>query len=113
VNDLLLLALKGLAGGTLVVMFALLSEMLQPKRFAGLFGAAPAVAIAGLALTLASKGAHDARENAIGMLAGASGMLCYALVLVALMRRVRPLVASALGLAAWVLPAGAVAALLL
>jgi uncharacterized membrane protein (GlpM family) len=113
VSDLLVLAVKGLAGGALVAMFALLSEMLEPRRFAGLFGAAPAVAIAGLALTLAWKGAHDARESSIGMLAGALGTVCYALAIVALMRGVRPLVASALGLAAWVLPAATVAAVLL
>jgi hypothetical protein len=113
VNDLLVLAIKGLAGGALVAMFALLSEMLEPRRFAGVFGAAPAVATSGLALTLVWKGAHDARESSIGMLAGALGMVCYALAIVAPMRRVRPFVASALGLAAWVLPAGGVAALLL
>jgi uncharacterized membrane protein (GlpM family) len=113
VNDLLAVALKGLVGGGLVVMFALLSETLQPKRFAGLFSAAPAVAIAGLALTLVFKEAHEARENSIGMLAGASGMTAYALAIVVLMRRVRPFVASVLGLVAWILPAAAVAALLL
>jgi hypothetical protein len=113
VNDLSWLALKGLAGGTLVVLFAVLSELLQPRRFAGLFGAAPAVATAGLALTLVWKGAHDARESSIGMLAGALGMVCCALAIAALMTRVRPLVASALGLAAWALPAVGVAALLL
>jgi hypothetical protein len=47
------------------------------------------------------------------MLAGALGTVCYALAIVALMRGVRPLVASALGLAAWVLPAATVAAVLL
>jgi hypothetical protein len=35
-----------MAGGALVVAFALLSETLKPKRFAGLFSAAPAVALA-------------------------------------------------------------------
>lgn len=112
-KDLSLVLLKGLAGGTLVVMFALLSEMLEPKRFAGLFSAAPAVAIAGLALTLLSKGAHDARENSIGMLAGCAGMLCCALAAVPLLRWTGPVSASLLGLAAWVLPTAALAALLL
>jgi uncharacterized membrane protein (GlpM family) len=113
VKDLSIVALKGLVGGTLVVMFALLSQMLQPKRFAGLFGAAPAVAIAGLALTLAFKGSHEARESSIGMLAGALGMMCYALAIVVLTRRVRAFLAAVIGLVAWVLPTAAVAALLL
>ena len=48
-HDVLILAIKGLVGGTLVLAFALLSQSLDPKRFAGLFSAAPAVALAGLA----------------------------------------------------------------
>jgi uncharacterized membrane protein (GlpM family) len=112
-SDLLVVALKGLAGGTLVIMFALLSEMLEPKRFAGLFSAAPAVAIAGLALTLVSKSAHDARENSVGMLAGSIGMLCYALATVRMMHSARSLASSMLGLVAWLLPTAALATLLL
>ena len=41
-HDVVVLAIKGLAGGTLVVVFALLSQSLDPKRFAGLLSAAPA-----------------------------------------------------------------------
>jgi hypothetical protein len=47
-SDPVILVIKGVAGGSLVVAFALLSEGLSPKRFAGLFSAAPAVALAGL-----------------------------------------------------------------
>jgi hypothetical protein len=54
----LILISKGLAGGGLVVAFAVISECLTPKRFAGLFSAAPAVALAGLTITLLDKGAH-------------------------------------------------------
>jgi uncharacterized membrane protein (GlpM family) len=112
-HDALIVAAKGLAGGLLVVAFALLSETLQPKRFAGLFGAAPAVAIAGLAIVLASKGGHDARESSIGMLAGAAGMLCYAAATIGLLKRMSALHASALGMVAWVVPTAAVAAFVL
>ncbi len=59
-----MLAVKALAGGGLVVAFALLSEALSPKRFAGLFSAAPAVALAGLSVVLLDKGSHAAHENA-------------------------------------------------
>ncbi len=55
-HDVLVLPLKGLAGGLLVVAFALLSECLSPKRFAGLFRAAPSIAIAGLAIALLDEG---------------------------------------------------------
>src|SRR5437763_7515599 len=69
-HEVLILAIKGLAGGGLVVAFALLSEGVAPKRFAGLFSAAPAAALAGLAVVPLDKGAHEAHENATGMIAG-------------------------------------------
>lgn len=74
-HDVLVLILKGVAGGTLVVGFALLSEGLSPKCFAGLFSAAPAVALAGLSIVVLDKGAHDAHQNAVGMIAGGAGLL--------------------------------------
>ena len=43
------LALKALNGGLFVVAFALLAEMLKPKRFSGLFSAAPSIALGCLA----------------------------------------------------------------
>jgi uncharacterized membrane protein (GlpM family) len=112
-EDVLVVAVKGLAGGFLVLAFALLSESVEPKRFAGLFGAAPAVAIAGLAVTLVSKGAHDARENSIGMLAGCLGMFCYAAVTVALLKRTRAVAGTAVGIVAWIAPTASAASFLL
>lgn len=112
-HDALIVAAKGLAGGLLVVAFALLCETLQPKRFAGLFGAAPAVAIAGLTIVLLSKGSHDARENSIGMVAGSVGMLCYAATTIRLLKRKPAFTSSALGLISWVAPTAVIAAFLL
>ncbi len=111
--DAISVVVKALAGGSLVVLFALLSQSLQPKRFAGLFGAAPAVAIAGLAVTLISKGAFDAKDATLGMLAGSAGMVAYACATVLLLKRVSSLGASASGLAAWVVVAAAIAVPLL
>jgi uncharacterized membrane protein (GlpM family) len=105
----LILALKGLAGGSLVTAFALLSEGFSPKRFAGLFSAAPAVAIASLVIVLMDKGAPDAHKNTVGMLAGAAGMSVYAATTVPLMRRVRAGRAALTALAAWFVVAGFVA----
>lgn len=101
-HEILILAIKGLAGGSLVVAFALLSEGLTPKRFAGLFGAAPAVALAGLTVVLLDKGAREAHQNAAGMIAGAAGMVAYAAAAVPLLRRWRASRAAALALLAWV-----------
>jgi uncharacterized membrane protein (GlpM family) len=108
-HDILILALKGLAGGSLVTAFALLSQGLSPKRFAGLFSAAPAVAIAGLAIVLLDKGAHDAHENAIGMLAGSAGMIAYATAAVPLLRSMRASRAATTALVAWLAVAALVA----
>ncbi|HZU61434.1 MAG TPA: DUF3147 family protein, partial [Solirubrobacteraceae bacterium] len=83
-HDVAILAIKAVAGGSLVVAFALLSQALEPKRFAGLFGAAPSVALAGLTVTLLDKGSHDARLEGLGMLAGAAGMIAYAACIIPL-----------------------------
>lgn len=42
-------------GGGLVCLFAVIAEVCQPKRFAGIFSAAPSALLAGLAATLISQ----------------------------------------------------------
>lgn len=108
-HDILILAVKGLVGGGLVTAFALLSEGLSPKRFAGLFSAAPAVAIASLAIVLLDKGSHDAHRDSLGMLAGSAGMVAYAATAVPLLRRLRAGKAAAVALGAWFVVAAVVA----
>lgn len=112
-HDVVILAIKGLLGGTLVLAFALLSQSLDPKRFAGLFSAAPAVALAGLAVTLLDKGAHDAHQSSAGMIAGAAGMAVYAAAVIPLLRRTRAAVASMAALGVWAAVAAVVAVPLL
>lgn len=109
IHDVLILILKGLAGGALVVAFALLSEGLSPKRFAGLFSAAPAVALAGLTIAVLDKGAHDAHESAVGMIAGGAGMVAYAALAVSILRRMRASRAALAALSAWLAAAAVVA----
>ncbi len=113
IHDVLILIVKGLAGGSLVLAFAVLSETLSPKRFAGLFSAAPAVAIAGLAIASLDKGSHDAHEAAVGMIAGAVGMVAYAAAAVPLLRRMRASRAAVAALGAWLVVAAVVAVPLL
>ena len=43
-------------GGMIVSAFAIIGDVLKPKSFAGLFGAAPSVALATLAITAVSDG---------------------------------------------------------
>ena len=89
--------------------FALLSEGLLPKRFAGLFSAAPAVAIAGLVIVLLDKGSHDAHRESVGMIAGAVGMSFYAAAVIPLLRRLPAGRAATAGLGVWFLVAAIVA----
>ena len=44
-----------LIGGLAVSVFALLGDMLRPKTFAGLFGAAPFVALATLGIAVVAR----------------------------------------------------------
>ena len=108
-HEVLIVAVKGLAGGCLVLAFALLSQGLSPKRFSGLFSAAPAVAIAGLIVVLLDKGAHSAREESFGMIARAVGMAAYAACVVPLLRRTRAASAAVAALTAWFAVAAVVA----
>ena len=58
------------AGAFLVSIFSCLGDVLHPKTFAGLFGAAPSIAIAALLTTYETKGATvvvtEARSMVIG-----------------------------------------------
>jgi hypothetical protein len=65
-------------GGAVVSAFALLGDLLNPKSFAGLFGAAPSVALATLGLTVATNGASYAAIEARSMMAGAIAFFAYA-----------------------------------
>jgi hypothetical protein len=61
-----------------VSAFAIVGDLLKPKSFAGLFGAAPSVALATLGLTVASKGASYAAIEGRSMMAGAIAFFAYA-----------------------------------
>jgi len=65
-------------GGLIVSMFAVIGDLLKPKSFAGLFGAAPSVALATLGLTIHSEGKAFAALEARSMIVGAFAFLIYA-----------------------------------
>jgi uncharacterized membrane protein (GlpM family) len=69
-----------LLGGTIVSLFALIGDVVRPKRFAGLFGGAPSVALATLALTVAESGAAAASTEARSMIVGSVGFVVYACI---------------------------------
>ncbi len=70
--------IRFLVGGAVVSAFALVGDLLKPKSFAGLFGAAPSVALATLGLTVATEGAAYAAIEARSMIAGAVAFFIYA-----------------------------------
>jgi Protein of unknown function (DUF3147) len=64
------LMIRFVVGGFVVSAFSLISDLLKPKTFAGLFGAVPSVALASLALTVFKMGKHTAAIEARSMLIG-------------------------------------------
>jgi uncharacterized membrane protein (GlpM family) len=92
-----------LIGGFVVTLFAALGDVMRPKTFAGLFGAAPSIALATLGLTIAEHGRAYAATEARSMLLGAAVFLIYACVVSRLMfRKLTPAPAATFGgLALW------------
>ena len=96
-----LLALRGLAGGTLVVIFALIGEAVSPKAFSGLFSAAPAVAIASLIIIVATEGQAAARQASTGMVIGGLAMIGCCILAAAAIPRIRSFKGSVAAWASW------------
>jgi len=67
-------------GGVVVSIFAILGDVLKPKSFAGLLGAAPSVALATIPLTIARNGRAFAETEVRSMLFGAIAFFCYACI---------------------------------
>ena len=82
-------AIRFLAGGFVVSAFAVLGDMLRPKSFAGLFGAAPSVALATLALTFWNEGAPYVSSEARAMVCGAMALAACCFVVCQLLMRLR------------------------
>lgn len=97
------LLLRFLLGGVVVSCFAMLGEVLQPKRFAGLFGAAPSVALATVPLTIHRHGAIFASVEARSMVASSLAFTVYAYVVSRVLVRFRPstLVVTIAALPVW------------
>src|SRR6266567_3531925 len=75
---MLQILIRFLVGGAVVTAFAAMGDVPRPKSFAGLFGAAPSVALATLGLTIATEGASYAALEARSMMAAAIAFFVYA-----------------------------------
>ena len=79
--------LRFLIGGAVVSAFALLGDLFKPKSFAGLFGAAPSVALATLCLTVSTEGARYVATESRSMVIGAIAFFVYTSLVSWLMMR--------------------------
>jgi Protein of unknown function (DUF3147) len=79
--------LRFLAGGIAVSAFAALGDSLRPKSFAGLFGAAPSIALATLLITLSQKSAPFVAMEGRSMIVGALALAAYSWTVCVLLKK--------------------------
>ncbi|WP_348267984.1 hypothetical protein P8936_01750 [Edaphobacter paludis] len=84
------LLLRFLFGGIIISAFAALGDIFRPKSFAGLFGAAPSLALATLGLTIAHSGRTYAAIEARSMILGAIAFFVYASAASFVLMRYKP-----------------------
>jgi len=96
-----------LVGGVVVSAFAMLGDLLHPKSFAGLFGAAPSVALTSLGIAVYRHGADYAALQSEAMMAGAIALAVYSVVVCHLLvrTRLRAVSATLLSLVVWLVAA--------
>jgi Protein of unknown function (DUF3147) len=90
-------------GGLAVSAFAALADMLRPKTFAGLFGAAPSIALATLPITLSKDGPAFAAVEGRSMILGAFALAIYSWIVCLLLKRfsISSLTGTVVALVAW------------
>ncbi|MHC2575543.1 hypothetical protein ACVI1J_002798 [Bradyrhizobium diazoefficiens] len=81
--------IRFLIGGAVVSAFSMLGDVLKPKSFAGLFGAAPSVALATLGIAIYEHGAVYAGAQSLSMMAGAVALVVYSILVCQLLMRAR------------------------
>ena len=81
--------IRFVVGGVVVSLFAIVGDVLRPKSFAGLFGAAPSVALATLILTFSKHGGQYVAIEARSMILGAIALCIYSFLVCQLLMRVR------------------------
>jgi hypothetical protein len=79
--------LRVILGGIAVSAFAALGDTLRPKSFAGLFGAAPSIALATLAITVTKDGPTFAAAEGRSMIVGALALAAYSWIVCLLLKK--------------------------
>lgn len=97
------LVIRFLVGGLVVCAFAVIGDVVRPRTFAGIFGAAPSVALATLGLAFVTHSGSYASLEGRSMIVGAIGLLAYSLLVCRLLTRrtMAVLAAVTLGMVAW------------
>ena len=95
--------IRFLVGGAVVSAFSMLGDVLKPKSLAGLFGAAPSVALATLGIAIYQHGAAYAATQSFTMMAGAGALAVYSIVVCQLLMRarMRALPATVMSIVVW------------
>jgi hypothetical protein len=89
--------LRFFVGGFAVSGFAAMGDVFRPRSFAGLFGAAPSVALGTLAIAVSTKGGLYAASEGRSMILGSAALCFYSLTVREIMkRREMPAVAATL-----------------
>ena len=90
-------------GGVAVSTFALLADVFRPKSFAGLFSAAPSIALATLAIAFWKDGPAYAALEGRSMMIGSLALCLYSIAVCQLMKRYEfsALVATVASLIVW------------
>ena len=79
--------LRFVVGGAVVSAFAVLADVLRPKSFSGLFGAAPSIALATLLITLSQKGGSFTAAEGRSMVVGALALAAYSWTVCLLLKK--------------------------
>jgi hypothetical protein len=97
--------IRFIVGGLVVSLFAAFGDAVKPKSFAGLFAAAPSVAMATLRLAMMTEGKLFVAVEARSMIFGAIALFFYAAVVVRLIMKYKLHAAPAAisGLAVWMI----------
>jgi hypothetical protein len=99
--------IRFLVGGLAVSAFAVVGDIFRPKSFAGLFGAAPSVALATLAIAFWNQGPAYAAVEGRSMVIGSLALCLYSVTVCQLMKRYElpALIATLISLIAWIFAA--------
>jgi uncharacterized membrane protein (GlpM family) len=99
--------LRFVLGGAVVSLFALIGDVVRPKSFAGLFGAAPSVALVSLALMISRHGSDYVSVQITSMFVGAMALFAFSVVTFHLLKRAKmsALTATLLALPVWLVVA--------